>query len=1382
MQNCVMLCLTQRQQPNATVVFIACLSYVVGEKGRPNSSASDEGENTYIIDQNLGYIRNGFQKVQLDSELAAAVTSGRGELKSSPCDSPDGSRTPEFSRSGSLRGSKRGRLQAIDENKKAGDEEDKRTRKSTDMVDSEDLIGYLMAGEDGDKPGVFDRQGSQRSSRRRRTKNIDIAIDRERAPSPASVNSNSGPNSPTERVVGERTRWRSHSGQDMGVFERRGSGRASSPLRNAPSPLVTSELASKNRISNCSVETNDSSSSRWSNCSSEVSIGDSAEDDGRKEMERRRQERRRRSIFDNAEGRGMTRNNTSSPALSSLTRSDSNSGPRVERSISFEGKRRQYRLGSNGDKDNKSNDSSVFDSVEKRDSIEDSDNNNTKDTTKGMSDTEKLLAKCRQTRQQFSQNPSTSSVDDVLKSVTGDSTENGVDNAKDNAPNWTNRINKHSDVDEAIQHVERQGREIHRIIDDKKDTAEKDSITSRLTSKWSAKVDESSVNAVLNQVNEERSKKDNEEVPHTPTISAKRSRKTPRTNVDRDDVIRALRGGATMDSIDSSSPVAPTRRSRYRNRQPSADSVIPDNSPMSPNTYRRHFDSDDHTTPVDRALLEHASGRWRSNSRNDDESQDEVSNLFTLRSPETPRKQRPYSTYDNLPDIKPELNSKSFASSTGDMSKGEPPAESVTRRWGRVLEDVPMEETNESPSPLRRSNTLPRRWRQNMDLSKTNAAETITEEKPTEEVKHDDTGYFSLDRSNRTRVSLRGGLRKLRSESADDAPVLTSTYRRNVENDQLNQKLEDFKQHESAEDKRRKNRFKGLAQRYNSQDEESPWSAPVKKPIDSENYEINNRSSGDNSIFSPRSSAEIKSDTDSAKDEGFESGSVSDPNVSQRTSMSSTLESELSNTPNLKRKDYNKGQKSDSEQEGEEPSKSTQYFARSIDSLVHRGDLTLSETINIDEDIGNKTPTQEEKSLDIRGTPSSEVDSMQRTLTNTPEFESQEAPPPPTRTTSKSSSSTPSSASSTKSTRSRTSTSTASKPTKPSPASSSSTRPSRTTPTSTTPTSRPSRPTRPTPGSATSRANPTAASVTDRLSRPKRPTTNLQRHASNSSVASEASNGSTGRPGRTRLARSGASSANSSGRSSMTSPRQSTATPPRSGRTTPTGRSTSTGRSSTPTGKTTPSSPKFVRGAAGRATMPASVLRTQKRAAAESREAKNLPVPPRRTSSIRVSERTNLSNKTPTSADALKPPASPASTPKFNRRTATSQSYTARDMSKPDSKMTRLITRLSKTKEVPAEDASSTSSSTPRARSARVSPATSTSHSSSVPNGKPVHPRNVPTSTLMQPTAASEKRSTNSGFMKNIMPTRKSTESPATERRSRGGVTGLKATTKSTKC
>ena len=205
-----------------------------------------------------------------------------------------------------------------------------------------------------------------------------------------------------------------------------------------------------------------------------------------------------------------------------------------------------------------------------------------------------------------------------------------------------------------------------------------------------------------------------------------------------------------------------------------------------------------------------------------------------------------------------------------------------------------------------------------------------------------------------------------------------------------------------------------------------------------------------------------------------------------------------------------------------------------------------------------------------------------------------------------------------------------------------------------------SRPTKPTMSSTVkSNVRATAAAVTDRLSRPKKPSSSstLTRHPSNSSVASEAST-----PG-------------------TTSVRSSTRTRIRPSPTTTT--SGSSPRSSIT--NSSPSSNPFVRGGSGRATMPASVLRTNKRMAAEARDSKDAPEPPQRTSSIRVSARLNLSRgKHSSDEDSTKGKDSdqesnkPSSTVTRSRRSGlSSSSFNTRDLHKPDSKVGRLMSKFS---------------------------------------------------------------------------------------------------------
>ena len=127
-----------------------------------------------------------------------------------------------------------------------------------------------------------------------------------------------------------------------------------------------------------------------------------------------------------------------------------------------------------------------------------------------------------------------------------------------------------------------------------------------------------------------------------------------------------------------------------------------------------------------------------------------------------------------------------------------------------------------------------------------------------------------------------------------------------------------------------------------------------------------------------------------AHDEGFET--QSDPSASQRTSMSSTLESELTGTPTLGRKDYSK-QKQEVTDDEKEDRPASNYFARSIDSLVQRQDLVLSEA-PADESLrsfNDKTPTMEDNNrLEVWSGTTQSSDSDGKTVANTPEEEAEE--------------------------------------------------------------------------------------------------------------------------------------------------------------------------------------------------------------------------------------------------------------------------------------------------------------------------------------------------------------------------------------------------------
>ena len=312
-----------------------------------------------------------------------------------------------------------------------------------------------------------------------------------------------------------------------------------------------------------------------------------------------------------------------------------------------------------------------------------------------------------------------------------------------------------------------------------------------------------------------------------------------------------------------------------------------------------------------------------------------------------------------------------------------------------------------------------------------------------------------------------------------------------------------------------------------------------------------------------------------------------------------------------------------------------------------------------------------------------------------------------------------------------------------------------------------SRPTKPTMASSVkSNVRATAAAVTDRLSRPKKPSASstLTRHPSNSSVASEASAaGNT--PAKFSIRTRVRSSLASSSTGSTPSPRPSTVS-------------------------SSPSSSPFVRGGSGRATMPASVLRTNKRVAAEARESKDVPDPPQRTSSIRASARLNASRgKHSSDDDSTKgkdsdPESSkPSSTFTRPRRSGLSgSSFNARDMHKADSKVGRLMNKFSGKIREDEEEQSSLS----RSAKVRYSLRETSLHKPSSPlRGSSAKDSDSDTEIL------SSRGKKSPSFLKKIIDkssSRKSVlnrseivpASPVSDRRTRVSV--LKTTTKSSRC
>ena len=1011
---------------------------------------------------------------------------------------------------------------------------------------------------------------------------------------------------------------------------------------------------------------------------------------------------------------------------------------------------------------------------------------------------------------------------------------------------WQSSIER-TDVDHVIRSIEKTGREIQLIGSNQNLTNMEDN-----NGNISPLTRRDSQNNSLNAIDEEnRNAPRLNQNDNSPNKSW--SGRRWHSHVDRSEVDQALR--ASNNELDNGPIPVPPPRTTSRARRSgenladeqlnssgtSTQRSMSDNGESDKfNSLRARLAGEDKSKQslTERAWLKHSTGRWKSNIEKSD-----VDEAFQQlhggdsSSENTSPSRRPVSTYDNVHSAKTELPS--------------------TKRWARYYgDDLKMDQNKPSNSAddgsrLEAPNSTPlsRRWSTLSEYGETDqmgGQSKDTSHLPTLP-KTEDAGYYSLDRARlRRTASLRISNLQKTDEAPEVADLLSSKWRRTAESQELDQNVQQFQTRvPETERNRRKERFKSLSKRYTDDDEGPLWtpsSSPHSHGIDSipekqldkshdmlneddqhiklYNHSQNelNRSEGVlprihttiDSQISPRGlrlpdDSLPKSDTDSVasnKDEGFETESMSDPNASQRTSMSSTLESELTGTPTLGRKDYTK-QKPDVLEEPVEESRSSSYFARSIDSLVQRHELATCERSadEADEQLTytDKTPTTEENRVEIWTQQAS--DSEGKTVTNTPEDENaddswtvetvtverkfsdltkeeQEAimasmhverpPTPPERTTSikvpsntsvlkhKASSSPRASITSLRSESSHHT------PTK-----------SNTTPT------RPPRP-----GTGTPKAKGSvAAAVTARLTRPKKPSatpaaTMLTRAPSNSSVASEASTtsctSSTSRrstPSKTKTA---------SSRMSMSS---SPSAAVRDRTSSPANRASMVERPASPS----PASSPFVRGSATRATLPASVLRTNKRVAAENRE-KEAPSPPQRSSSIRVSERLHLgrSNSMSRSGDtehspafpgrtsrvapeAAKPPASSLSRPR--RATGLSTGAAGKN-----DKVSSIITRLSTpTKSRIAAEEETLTKNRPR-HLALHNPGSSGS--------------SRPSSGSSSPGSDCGKKDKSPSFLKKIIdksPYRKSTlnrgleikPSPALERKK---ITVITSTTKSSKC
>ena len=654
-----------------------------------------------------------------------------------------------------------------------------------------------------------------------------------------------------------------------------------------------------------------------------------------------------------------------------------------------------------------------------------------------------------------------------------------------------------------------------------------------------------------------------------------------RSELNKGNVEEALRNSQ------DTTPVPPARRARLRDSE---------ETPRDGATSLHARLDVPPETPTQKAMLHHSTGSWRSNSAGDDEPMSPTSPTsptfqksgydmpVSVRMGLAPRR-RPQSTYDNIPEDGP-TTGQYVRNSTSDVIDASKASPRDSRRHGVVYDDT-VDIDNSGRSPLQRSATLPHNWN-----------------KP-------NTAY-------RWR-QLHRPMKLDTLKAADGGVIAAPLHREDEQLQQLDNNIEAFQSRTLHSDRElgRKTRFQQMALARRDMDDgwdvakpvvETEHAAPLVVPA--------TELAADNSCKSD--------DTDSvasARDEGFESEYVCN---SQRTSMSSTLEGELPSiganvdgdssvnadvtngdlmsTPTESRKRYG-GSQADSD----DP-----YFARSIDSLVNTKELTLTDTINVDEPADNYNDIDTDKTMTTSAP--EEGDSTTDETWTTTEYtvvhkvsmplEPEVLPPaPPHRTTSK--------AESAKLTTTSRSTLLRKQP------NNGAAKTYRSSPAATVTTPKPSVMSKVTKRNGTTKVTPSptkpsvAAEVTARLScpRPKRPSV-LSRHPSTSSLTSDGSSAGsavTSKPTRhARPTRPSSAVVSSPSRSTVRSP-------------------------VTPDMTSLRTSPAFVRGAAGRATMPASMLREQKRRAAEARMSKEeAPVPPRRSSSIRRSRQLNLGKSPPT--------------------------------------------------------------------------------------------------------------------------------------------------------
>ncbi|KAK2170529.1 hypothetical protein LSH36_2g04042 [Paralvinella palmiformis] len=1123
----------------------------------------------------------------------------------------------EFIRTGSLRLSGRkssvaSRLRAIEEANNQREEPERRSRKPSDEANAEHLISYLLQADDRSSDRLFEKNGSLRGRRRRppNSKVID-SFDRERAVSPVTPD---GVNiSGLGRLESDSATASSSPLAFVEHFGRRDI-LGSSSAASSPSTLLSSSSASVSTAVVSETSTRVQQPLEVTPNSTQGSADDRGDDGRSKERERRRLERHRRSYVSQSDWQNAARQNAESVDETTGAKSPTSPSRTIHTVL--------------GERHTKSA------APDEKPTEEQS--KECQATDKGPSDAASLVSVVRRGRDRNATG-SQSSLYTPRSSTT-------VENRR-----WSTLDNK-TDINDVIRDVEKTGREIEQI--------------GKNDPEW--------------PLNSRRAMKRQRLLESKSTCRSDEKQQALQIKTVKQTTDSGFESSGSVSESSNVSPDSPNK------------SVASPISERLTAPLRLRLDSSRNSTLTERALDEHCSGRWKdekddTRSTEPEEPDTNTSHLgVSFRDRMKSRYNRPYSTYDNVPSIRSNVNKSTVSHSSSDISADvvvtrrnssstDLKSDGDTKRWGCVFDDE-----KETPAAgcgsLKRSNTLPRRWRFNNDDKKERIQPSVIEEEDkaevestsqtvqikqesssSENVADDEKMYFATKRDTNTAPSF--SLLNHANKSAcktTTGSFVTSGWRNRHEIQELDSKVQEF-QSRTATDKAasaRKAKFEQLSKFYQEEDNDifGGWntnsgsaktaesagstlhSAVAERAINTDSGHFSSSSRPDSlnldgNAQSPRSADETitcKSDNESVvsgRDEGFESESISDPSVSQRTSMSSTLESELNGTSTQIRDDADK-QATEDEQEDTESS-SSKLFARSIDSLVHKAELTIAESIDFDDasppENKEKTTTKEEHQVK-QSVSKPEKASLAKSIAK-----STKPVPPKLHTTARftnrvSSVSSSAHTSPIKQPTTGRSTTTTKVKSGNSPSVSGSTTPTKV--------------------KSTSGNKSTAAAVTARLTRPRRPSTLLKREGSNSSLNSEMST----------------SSASGTSRRPSRPSRPSTAA---------TGSSTSVkvtthrlgGVANNQQMKSIPSPANpFVRGAGVRATMPASVLRANKKAAAAAsaaqRDDKEAPVPPRRTSSIRATERltkpTIASSFNGAKSVGIKSPQSPASRPKHS--------------------------------------------------------------------------------------------------------------------------------------